>query len=305
MKSSASAPLRVIPTSLFIFFLFSCTTTAVAARPGIAFPGDNYAEGWVKSERLLRFERNNLFDYIDGGAELFLEFGFNELLVQRYKLQEGEGDNEIGLEVYQMESSEAAMGIYLNKCGKETPMRGIKARNSGDRYQISVLKGSCFLQVNNFGGEEGFLPAMVKLTQGILATIPKGHNVTLLNHLPTENFVEGSGLIIRGPYALQPIFTFGSGDVLQLGGKVFGVVGDYVGTDGDVYTRILILYSEPKIASMAFANLADNLDPYLTILDRRQKAFTFEDYREKFGIVELRDRTIEIKINLSERPAED
>lgn len=305
MKSCATAALRIIPVSLFIISLLSSTATAAAEKHGMALPEDNYAKGWIKSEKLLRFDGNNLFDHIDGGAELFLEFGFDELLVQRYKLQRSEAGDEIALEVYRMESPEAALGIYLNKCGKETPIRGIKARNSGDRYQINVLKGSCFLEINNFGGEESLLPVMVRLAQRTLATIPKGHKVTLLDRLPKENFVAGSGLLIRGPYALQPIFTFGRGDVLHLGGRVFGAVGDYIGAQGELYTRILIFYPNPQAASTAFANLVDNLDPYLTILDREQKSLTFEDYREKFGIVELRDRTIEMKINLSERPAGD
>lgn len=284
---------------LFLVFVFS-VEAAIGSKADLTFPEDNYVAGWVKSERTLRFEKSNLFDYIDGGAELFLEFGFEKLLVQRYKRdrEQGEGDEEIALEVYEMESPEAALGIYLNKCGKETPIKGVKARNSGDPYQFSVVKGNCFLQINNFGGDEKLMPVMVKLTQRALARIPKGHSVTLLKRLPKKGLVAGSGLIIRGPYALQPIFTFGRGDVLQLGGKVFGVAADYVGANGDVYTRILIFYPESKAALSALDNLVNNLDPYLEIQSRWQKGFTFEDYRSKFGIVELKDATMDIEINL-------
>ena len=272
----------------------------VQARADVAFPEDNYVPGWVKSERVLRFEKSNLFDYIDGGAELFLEFGFDKLLVQRYKSANGKGDEEVAVEVYEMESPEAALGIYLTKSGKETPIKGIKARNSGDRYQFSVVKGSCFAQINNFGGDEKLIPVMVKLTQQTLASISKGHSVTLLNRLPKKGFVAGSGLIIRGPYALQPIFTFGKGDVLQLEGKVFGLVGDYVGRNGEVYTRILIFYPRPKAAQSALDYLANHLDRYLEVVSNWQRGFTFKDYRNKFGTVELKDDVMEIRIDLSE-----
>jgi len=106
---------------------------SVQAGAEVVLPEDNSVAGWVKSERLLRFEKNNLFDYIDGGAELFLEFGFDKLLVQRYKRVGGKGDEEIAVEIYEMESPESALGIYLIKTGKETPIKAIKSRNSRHR----------------------------------------------------------------------------------------------------------------------------------------------------------------------------
>jgi hypothetical protein len=282
--------------------LFSSGETAVRMKANPVFPEDNYVLGWVKSERTLSFEKSNLFDYIDGGAELFLELGFDELLVQRYKKHSVEGDEEIALEIYRMESSESALGIYLTKCGKETPVKGIKARNSGDRYQFSIVKGDCLVQVNNFSGDEKLTQVMVTLAQRTLASISKGHSVKLLDRLPKANFVAGSGLIIRGPYSLQSIFTFGRGDVLQLGGKVFGVTGDYVGANGDIYTMILIFYPGAKASSSAYDNLVNNLDPYSKVVNRWENGFTFKDYRDRFGIVELKDGTMKIRINLAEQP---
>lgn len=286
---------------LLVFILLSFVQT-VAASADLAFPEDNYVPGWTKSERTHRYEKSNLFDYIDGGAELFLEFGFDRLLVQRYKRVDAKREEEIALEVFVMESPEAALGIYLTKCGKETPVRGLKARNSGDRYQFTIVRGNCFVQVNNFSGDETLMHVMVALAQKTLATIPKGHPVKLLDRLPKKDFVAGSGLIIRGPYALQPIFTFGKGDVLLLGGRVFGVTGDYVGANGDIYTRMFILYPEPKAALSAFENLVNNLDPYLEIITRWEKGFSFKDYRDKFGIVELNGDVMKIEINLPEKP---
>jgi hypothetical protein len=304
------APLASCICSLSLIFLFSFETVAavlllpVEARADVLFPDDSYVAGWVKSGRVLRFEKSNLFDYIDGGAELFLEFGFVKLLVQRYKSANGKGDEEVAVEVYEMESPEAALGIYLMKSGNETPIKGIKARNSGDRYQFSVVKGNSFVQINNFGGNEKLIPVMVNLTQQTLASISKGRSVTLLNRLPKKGLVAGSGLIIRGPYALQPIFTFGKGDVLQLEGKVFGVVGDYVGRKGEVYTRILIFYPRPKAAQSALDYLANHLDTYLEVVSKWHRGFAFKDYRNKFGTVELKDDVMEIKVNLSQEPVQ-
>ncbi|KPJ61088.1 MAG: hypothetical protein AMJ46_03760 [Latescibacteria bacterium DG_63] len=286
----------------FLLLLF----TQPAGGPAVRM--DDFAPGWSISGRALRFAKSNLYDYIDGGAELFLEFGFEDLTVYRYE----RGEEELTLEMYRLESPEAALGIYLMKCGDETPIKGVGARNSGDRYQFNVLKGNYFVQVNSFEGSDSLIPVMVALTQRALQGIPEGDSVKLFSHLPGEGLVDGSELIVRGPYALQPIFTFGKGDVLQLKGQVFGVVGDYAlensraeesaGQAADVYTRIVIPYPDGKTALSAYENLVENLDPHLNVLDESENGFTFRDYRYKFGAVELRGATLELKVNLPERP---
>ncbi len=271
-------------------------------------PKDDFAPGWSMSGKILRFEASNLYDYIDGGAELFLEFGFEELRIYRYRRH----SEEVTLEIYRMESPEAATGIYLMRRGEETPIEGIRARNSGDRYQFNVLKGSHFLQVNSFEGKESLIPVMVALTQRALQGIPPGDSVTLLGRLPRDDLVPGSEMLIRGPYALQPVFTFGKGDVLQLQGEVFGVVGDYflkngsgedsLGQDGDVYTRIIIPYPDRRRALSAYENLLENLDPHLEVLYKFESGFVFRDYRDKVGTVYLKDETLKLMVNLPEIP---
>lgn len=289
--------------------VFICAACAVAsagktaeARGGPAVPDDRFTPGWVKSGPTMRFTPTSLFDYIDGGAELFLEFGFKELLVQRY----ARGGTELTLEIYEMDSPEAALGIYLTRSDAETPVAGIQARNTGTAQQVTVLKGSVFLLVNNFGGGDESLPAMAALVNRALQRVPQGRPVRLFESLPRENLVPGSEALVRGPFGLQPIFTFGNGDVLQLGGKVFAVVGDYrepgAAPDAAPYTRVVVLYPSRSAARRAYAHLVANLDPYLKVLRNSGPGFVFQDYQSRFGSVELKGRLMDIKTNLSEEP---
>ncbi len=272
-----------------------------------ALPNDGFAPGLLKSGPGLRFNERSLFDYIDGGAELFLEFGFKELQVQRY----ARGGSELTLEVYRMESPEAALGIYLARSDAESPVDGIKARNTGSPHQVCVLKGSVFVQINNFEGGEESLPVMAELANRALDRVPPGRPVTLLQNLPRENLVPRSEALVRGPFGLQPIFTFGNGDPLLLGGKVFAVVGDYYedgsGPDAATYTRVVVLYPGRSAANRAYAHLVANLDPYIEVLrkstpDSGVTGFAFKDYRARFGSVELRGRLMDIRVNLLKEP---
>ena len=123
-------------------------SSAVAdAAAQATLPGDGFRPGWKQSGPPRIFVSQDLFNHIDGAAELFLEFGFARLLVQSY----GDGMSELTAAVYEMESATAALGIYLMKMGKETPFPEIAARNSSEDAQLTILKGRYFIQIDNFG----------------------------------------------------------------------------------------------------------------------------------------------------------
>jgi Family of unknown function (DUF6599) len=255
------------------------------------------APGWAKAGPPVVFRGGNLFDYIDGGAEIFLEFGFDSLLVQDYRHE----DSEIVLELFRMESPESALGIYLMKCGEETPVEGVPARSSGDKTQFTIVKGAAFIHINNPEGKESAVPAMVDLARAVLESIPPGRPVRSLDELSPDKRIAGSERLIRGPYALQSIFTFGEGDVFGLQGKIFAVAGDYNDQEGEPSTRLIIPYPDEARSRAAFLHLLGNLDPYLTIIDKSDGKIVFRDYRQKIGTVERIGRRIEARVNLAAR----
>jgi hypothetical protein len=262
------------------------------------FPGDGFASGWKRSGPVETYGPAALYNVIDGGAELFLEMGFVDLRIQKY---EGAGA-EIALEAYRMESAAAALGIYLLKCSRETPLPGIAARNSGDRFQLAVLKDNYFIFINNFGGREELLAAMTALAQRIIAAIPAGEPVRELDALPAADLVPGSALLLRGPYSLQAVYTLGEGDVLLLAGKLFAAAAVYRDGAGRERTLIAASYPDDAAAGQAFANLRRNLDPYHKVLEAGNDFFVFQDFQNLFGRAELRGQRIMIWVKLARRP---
>ena len=204
-----------------------------------------------------------LYNVIDGGAELFLEMGFIDLQVQKYL---GSGA-EIAVEAYRMENEAAALGIYLLKCSKETPLPGIADRHSGDRFQIVLLKDNYFILINNFSGREDLLPVMTTLAKQISAPFPPALPVRELAILPAENQVPGTALLLRGPYSLQAVYTLGAGDILLLGGKIFAAAAVYrEPTGAELHDDRCPVRRMRRLARAAFANLRRNLDRYLQVL---------------------------------------
>jgi hypothetical protein len=282
-----------------IFAACAAALAAASLNGGIVVPPGGFAPGWEKSEGLRKFPGSRLFDHIDGGAELFLEFGFKGLCLQRYK----RGEDELALEIYEMESPEAALGLYLMKCGRETPVKGLDARNSGEPAQLTILQGRCFIHVNNFSGREDLLPAMTELARRALAGIPAEKAADLIGRLPGQGLQPGSACLFRGPVGLQAFYTFGEGDILDQRGLLFGVAGSYDDLKFGHFTLILIDYPDAGRAQTAFKNLAGRLDPYLKILENSEKGLVFEDFQKKFGTAALRDARLELRTGLASEPA--
>ena len=280
----------------FLFFVFSLL-------PGfqlqaLDFPGDNFYPGWQRSGACATYDPSALYNVIDGGAELFLEMGFVDLQVQKY----ARDSSEIALETYCMENAAAALGIYLLKCSRETPLPGITDRHSGDRFQIVLLKNNYFIQINSFSGREDLLPVMSALAKLIGAAISPGQPVRELDILPAENQVPGSGLLLRGPYSLQSVYTFGAGDILQLGGRVFAAAAVYREPSGQGYTMIVVPYPDETIARAAYAGLRRNLDQYLQVVGAGADFFVFKDFQNYFGRAEIRGKKIVILVKLAQQP---
>ena len=282
-------------------FLAAALACILASQaPGaVVLPADGFAPGWARSEAQRTFPGTRLFDHIDGGAELYLEFGFRTLVVQRY----AKGEDELVLEIYEMSGPEAALGLYLMKCGRETPVAGVPARNSSEAAQFTILKGRFFIHVNNPSAREDLVPVMTALASLALAPLPDERPADLLSLLPAEGLVPGSAILFRGPVGLQSVFTLGEGDILDQRGAVFGVSGTYDDPGDGRHQLIVVAYPDPARAGAAFAFLAAHLDPYLKVIVKEPGRLIFQDFKGEFGVAEVRADRIEIRVGLKARPA--
>jgi Family of unknown function (DUF6599) len=280
---------RFSPAAALVFVLAG----ALAAQPQV--PGSNFAPGWAKSGPLRTFVGQDLFNQIDGGAEIFLEFGFAALRIQTYARDSA----ELTLNAYEMESAASALGIYLMRMGRETPFAEVTARNSSEDVQLTILKGRYFIQVDNLGEKPASRADTVALANAFLAGVADETEKTPLDRLSAEGKVAGSERLIRGSYGLQPYFTFGEGDILSLGGKTFGALAAYRLPDGSSFTRLIVPYPDSEAAAAALAHLKANLDPYLKVTSTRGDGFDFVDFQAKKGSVVLSGAVLDIRFGLA------
>jgi hypothetical protein len=264
---------------------------------GIELPPDQFTPGWSRQGQTQVFEKNDLYGHINGGAELFLEFGFERLIVQTYN----QAEDEISLECYVMTDQIAALGIYLMKKGTESAHAEIDFRNSTNVYQALAVNGNIYLQVNNFSGKKQNLPVITKMVNFVMnqcENIP----AAATDLLPVQGRVAGSERIIRGRYALQPIYTFGEGDILSLSRSRSAVYAKYESDSQPTYSLLRIEYPGESSARHAFEHIGQNLDPYITILNETMRRLIFKDYKNEYGQIVCDGQIIEIRFHLNSKP---
>jgi hypothetical protein len=161
--------------------------------------------GWTREGDAETYTKDGLYGYIDGGAEIVLQYGFRELAVFKFKPAAASeaAVKELVLEVYRMESAEAAFGIYSTKLeGDEERWPGIKAGHWISPGQGGLVKGEYMINIlasectDREIGE--FAAALEPKIPGRRTARPEG-----LDWLPRSGLVLGSWRYIRGPLAAQ------------------------------------------------------------------------------------------------------
>jgi hypothetical protein len=261
-------------------------------------PYDSFTGAWKKSGTPRTYTSADLYGYIDGGAELFLELGFEQLTIQRYK----DGTNELGVEVYRMADAAAARAVFLSRAGKPTLDPSLNARHTVSKHQLQLQRGRYYVIVNNISGAVAVTPALVGAAEGVAKAIGADGSVPALALLPKAGLVPNSERLIRGTYTLQAVFTLGEGDMLSLGGKLTAAAGDYRDATGTT-TLIVAEYPTPAAAQVAFAYLKGHLDRYLKPTVTTATKLGFQDYEKKFGVATLAGARLEIRLHLTTPPA--
>jgi hypothetical protein len=264
------------------------------------FPEGNIFKGWeiVKDTT---FTGDALYGHIDGGAELFFEFGFVKVDVRIAKPAGSE--DEMTIEIYQMADADAAFGLFLIKSANLEPDQRLPVPNLVNNYQVSYIKGDYYILISSAAGTEPLKEKMVQLGEAIAVNLPdKVHSG--FESLPPAGRVPGSERLLRGPLALQTIFPLGGHPMLwqglEKGQKLNAYAADYKTSEGDMFSDIICQYPDPNASGIAMEGIKTGHDPYLETVTDEENRFILKDWNGLYTIV-IRDKSkIEIYARLKE-----
>ena len=210
------------------------------------------------------------------------------------------GADELSLELYRMSDPVAARGIYLMKAGRDSS-KELAFPHTFSSFQLLFARDRYLVVLNNLEGRQEKEPEMIELARYLAGRLPDTTLPKSLPELPAEGLVSGSVRLIRGPYALQSVFTLGSENILSLEQGQTAVSGDY-DRSGKTYTLIACDYPTPTAAGRAFDYLARHLDSYLKPVDKADGRLVFQDYASEYGVVVLSGLHLEITLHLKQKP---
>jgi len=251
--------LTIIAAVCFLLALGGC-----AKGPGnsvslpSAFPADNTVTGWTASTDVQSFNHDNLYNWVDGQADSFFAYGFEQLATRRYKNTDG---NQINIEVWQLATSADACGLFLsNQNGSPIQIGSEGASSTGRRV--------FFWQNRYYAVITAVKPipddTLLAFGKAISGALPAGgERPALLSRLPTANQVDHSQLFFHEEISIQNIVWLGGENILNLSQKTDAAAANY-NLGGKDASLILVEYpAESEAASALKALQAGGVENYI------------------------------------------
>jgi hypothetical protein len=174
-----------------------------------------------------------LLGYIDGGAELYLEYGFLVASVTEVNFKDGKYKTEI----YKMKGAEEAFGIFSVSKYRCQDMPSLSKFTCRTRFQLQICKGSYYISIINKTGTQSDSIASLRIGKIITDKI-KDEEIDLsgyLKNIPSE-ILQTKCLLIKGRLGI----VNGSPDLEDY---FQGITG---------YTAVILKGDENKIISVKF-----------------------------------------------------
>jgi hypothetical protein len=184
-------------------------------------PADGAAAGWVRDGGPQEFEGEDLYTYIDGGAEIYQEYGFRRAAVQDYRDAAG---REVSLEIFEMADPAAAFGMFtFKRSGKGAPL-ALGGGAELEAYYLNFWRGRFLVTLTGFDESPGTLEGLKALAGAAEKGLGAGGDVPgIVGLLDPEGLVAGSVKYLRGLLGLANVYPFGTARGLNFKEAVRGV----------------------------------------------------------------------------------
>lgn len=201
-----------------------------AAGPGgqealrTLLPENGAVPGWARDGDPQEFAGEDLYTYIDGGAEIYQEYGFRRVVVQDYKDASG---TSVSLEIFEMTTPAAAFGIYTFKRsgkGKSVPLG---AGGDLEDYYLNFWKGCYLVTLTGFDEAPKTIEGIQKLAAGVDAKASGVREAPgLVGLLPKEGLRPESVRYLKGILGLNNTYDLHTARGLNFSEAVKADYGD-------------------------------------------------------------------------------
>ncbi|MFC1477733.1 DUF6599 family protein, partial [candidate division KSB1 bacterium] len=214
-------------------------------------PGSGEIPGWQKVYDVQEFEGEDLWEYMNGGAEIFHEYGFKQIAVQDYSFKD---DKSIIVEIYEMDLPAGAYGIFsFRKSSKGSLLDGLP-NAVAEEYYLNLWKGNYLVTLTGFEKDEETLHGIREFARVMEQKIDAPLIVPdLVKNLPKEGLLPLSVKYYMGYLGLFNSYAFDTEDIF---GFQEAVKGGYEAG----YSLIILHYSDGQSAHSMFNGLPEKIN---------------------------------------------
>jgi hypothetical protein len=244
-------------------------------------PENGEAGEWRRDGGARYFEGDALYEYIDGGAEIYYEYGFKSVCVQDYVDPKGKS---VSVEIFDMTNDGNAYGAYTYKTHNEGKKVSLGADGQLADYYLNFWKGNILVTLTGFDETSETRDGLMLLANGIDVRLDlSSERPRIVSYLPTENFVPQSVKYFKGILGLRNSHPFFA---LNIWGFEEGAKADYT----EDYSIFLLRFRSFDQSLSQYAQLKKSSmerSGYRVYKFAEKEIFTALDNRERRFFVSL------------------
>jgi hypothetical protein len=233
--------------------------------PGLGdlFPSPETVDGAEGVGPVEEYREEALYDFLDGGAELYFDYGIEAVAAAEYRMA---GDAIIEVAVYDMGGSPGAFGIYSSIRYAGGTFVDVGNEGMLTTGSLDFWKGGYYCRLLSFGARGSAEDNMVKLGRSVASRIGEAGTVPdIVGLLPALHRVPRSEKYFTGEISLNNVRYVGAGNPLKLGEETRGAAALY-GPEGEVFTAFMIEYASDSAASRALEAYSSGPDDGGTVI---------------------------------------
>ena len=183
-----------------ICFLLFLTIPEVTADSGVEklLPKSPGVVGWKLVGDYHHYLPDNLYNYINGAADLFISYGFVKLAGAEYAPGSGQQENAV-IDIYDMGNKLNAFGAFQSKRDPESKSFKIGSGAFGSERYLFFYKDRYYVEIQAYLSASKDKDIPVKLARKVADGISGDCTPpSELNYLPEVGLVSGSEIYITG-----------------------------------------------------------------------------------------------------------
>jgi len=159
-------------------------------------PAASSMDGWQVADGPTNYDSETLYEYLNGGAPLYLNFGFLRMVHVRYQFGEN-SLSSVTLDIYDMGSDLGAFGLYRSGRPPGAEVRDWGAEGYRSGTVVAAWKGSVSIHAEADEDRPELIEAMEDLVAQIAKSVVGGTSLPqIIDPLPSDGLVAWSERVV-------------------------------------------------------------------------------------------------------------